>query len=173
MALQDGWTRCPRCTGELTRAADDKALVCAACGSRYYAHSNPTANAIVTDAAGRVLLGRRARPPDEGKWDVLGGFVDEGEHPEEALRRELREEAGVEVEPERFLGAFMDWYGSGEGTVSTLNLLWSARLVSGDPVAADDVAELRWFAPDALPGPEECAFDCVHPMLSAWRQQQA
>jgi hypothetical protein len=38
---------------------------------------------------------------------------------------------------------------------------------------ADDVAELRWFAPDELPPPEECAFDCVQAMLSAWRQQQA
>jgi ADP-ribose pyrophosphatase YjhB (NUDIX family) len=132
----------------------------------------PTANAIVVDAAGHVLLGRRAREPEQGKWDVLGGFVDEGEEPEAALRRELREETGLDVEPERFLGVWLDVYGEGDGAVSTLNLVWTARVAGGEMSPADDVAELAWFAPTELPPPEECAFDCVHAMLSAWRRQQ-
>jgi ADP-ribose pyrophosphatase YjhB (NUDIX family) len=132
----------------------------------------PTANAIVVDEAGRVLLGRRAREPEQGKWDVLGGFVNEGEPPVEALVRELAEESGLAVEADAFLGAWVDRYGDGEGAVSTLNLVWTARVKGGTMVAADDVAELRWFAVEDLPSPEECAFDCVHAMLSAWRQQQ-
>jgi 8-oxo-dGTP diphosphatase len=171
VGVQDGWRLCPRCGGALS-AVDDGALGCATCGSRYYAHSMPTANAIVVDA-GRVLLGRRAREPEQGKWDVLGGFVHEGEEPEAALRRELREETGLDVEAERFLGIWLDVYGEGEGAVSTLNLVWTARVTGGDMAPADDVAELRWFAPDELPAEDECAFACVWEMLSAWRQQQA
>jgi ADP-ribose pyrophosphatase YjhB (NUDIX family) len=172
MTIHDGWQFCPRCASDLEPGGDG-ALVCSACGSRYYAHSHPTANAIVVGPNGRVLLGRRAHEPEQGKWDVLGGFVHEGEQPEDALRRELREETGLDVEPVDYLGAFMDRYGSGPGAASTLNLLWTARVTGGEMAAADDVAELRWFAPDELPPPEQCAFDCVHPMLSAWRQQQA
>jgi ADP-ribose pyrophosphatase YjhB (NUDIX family) len=172
VGVQDGWRFCPRCAGSLA-PSDEGALACAACGSSYYAHSMPTANAIVVDEVGRVLLGRRAREPEQGKWDVLGGFVHEGEHPEVALRRELREETGLEVEPERFLGTWIDDYGAGEGAVSTLNLAWTARVLGGTMAAADDVAELRWFAEDELPAEDECAFHCVHAMLSAWRQQQA
>jgi ADP-ribose pyrophosphatase YjhB (NUDIX family) len=171
VGVHDGWRLCPRCGGALA-GADDGALACPDCGSTYYAHSMPTANAIVLDDAGRVLLGRRAREPEQGKWDVLGGFVHEGEEPEVALRRELREETGLDVEAGRFLGAWLDRYGEGEGAVSTLNLVWATRILGGELAPADDVAELRWFAVDELPPEEECAFDCVHAMLSAWRQQQ-
>ena len=73
--------------------------------------SAPAVSALVLDGAGRMLLGRRAHDPDVGLWDVLGGFVDEGEHPLDALRRELDEETGLEVEPGAFLGAFIDTYG--------------------------------------------------------------
>ena len=130
---------------------------------------------MVVDRDGRVLLGRRARPPYEGRWDLPGGFLDEAEHPLDALRRELREETGLEVEPEHFLGAWLDRYADEPDDAApwTLNLYWTARAVSGDARAADDVAELRWFGPDELPPDDEIAFANVVQVLRAWRQQQA
>lgn len=56
-----------------------------------------TAGAIVTDARGRVLLLKHRFRPGTA-WGMPGGFMEEGEQPEEALRRELREEIGLEVE---------------------------------------------------------------------------
>ena len=97
-----------------------------------------------------MLLARRAVEPELGKWDLPGGFLEEGEEPLAGLRRELREETGLEVEPLSFLGAWVDTYGDGEGAIATLNLYWLAR-AAGEPHAADDVAELRWFAADELP----------------------
>jgi len=44
--------------------------------------------------------------------------------------------------------------------------VWEASVVSGEPSPADDVSELRWFALDELPPPEECAFRWVAPFLS-------
>ena len=59
---------------------------------------------LALDAEGRVLLGRRAFEPHLGRWDLPGGFLDEEEHPRDCVRRELREEAGVEIEPLELLG---------------------------------------------------------------------
>ena len=81
------------------------------CGSTYYANSAPCVSALVEDDDGRVLLARRAVEPYRGLWDPLGGFLEEGEHPEDALRRELLEETGLRCEPVRFLGVWMDVYG--------------------------------------------------------------
>jgi ADP-ribose pyrophosphatase YjhB (NUDIX family) len=132
-----------------------------------YAHSDPTACAVVLEGD-RVLLARRAREPDRGKWDLPGGFLDEGEHPLESLRRELREEAGVEIEPLDFVGVWMDRYGDGDDAPWTLNLYWTARIVAGEPSPGDDVSELRWFALDDLPPDSELAFRNVSEALRSW-----
>jgi 8-oxo-dGTP pyrophosphatase MutT (NUDIX family) len=106
---------------------------CPACGFRNYASSKPTASAVCVDDEGRVLLSKRAIPPDEGRWDLPGGFLEEGEHPLDGVRRELREEAGVEIEPLELLGIWMDRYGGDGSAAATLNLYWTARIVSGEP----------------------------------------
>ena len=48
---------------------------------------------------GLVMLTRRAREPQAGWWDLPGGFLEPGEHPEAALIREVREELGVDYTP--------------------------------------------------------------------------
>jgi 8-oxo-dGTP diphosphatase len=170
VSVLDGWRYCPRCRAELlTRAGEAE---CPACGSVYYANPAPTASALVVDDAGRLLLARRAREPYLGLWDIPGGFLDEAEHPLEALRRELREETGLEVEPLDFFGAWMDVYGEGPGAQATLNLFWTARAGGGEPVPADDVDELAWFPPDELPPRGQIAFNQIASVLEAWRDQQ-
>ncbi len=171
MAFLHGWRYCPRCRAELD-LADGRAR-CPACGFAVYANSAPTANALVEDGEGRVLLARRAIDPERGKWDVIGGFLEENEHPLDGVRREVREETGLEIEPGDFVCATVDWYGDGPDAHATLNLTWTARILSGAPAPADDVAELRWFAPDELPGPEELAFERIPDVLAAWRSLRA
>ena len=134
-----------------------------------YANSHATASAVVRDEAGRILLGRRAGEPEAGKWDLPGGFLEEGEHPLHALLRELREETGLEIEPLELVAIELDVYGEGPEAPSTLNLYWTARPVSGEPEAADDVSELRWFAPEELPGDDELAFEVNSRVLARFR----
>lgn len=166
MGELDGWRTCPRCAARL--AAEDGAVRCTACGLVVYAKPAAAVCALLLDGEGRVLLARRAEEPAAGKWDIIGGFMDEFEQPLETLRRELREELGVEIEPLELVAAVADRYG--EGGNATLNLCWTARIASGEPTPSEELAELRWFEPDELPGPEEFAFRNCREILDSWRK---
>jgi len=133
---------------------------CPSCGFEQWANALPAVAALAVDADGRYLLARRAHEPDAGLWDTLGGFLEEDEHPVAGLRREVLEEAGVEIEVGEFVGAYPDRYGDGEGAPVALNLVWQVT-IRGDEVElvpADDVSELRWFTEGELPGDDELAF---------------
>jgi mutator protein MutT len=165
----DGWKHCPVCGAAVTPA--DGTVECRECGFVTYAHSMPTASALVDDGGGRVLLSRRAVDPFAGKWDVPGGFLEEGEHPMDCVRRELREEAGIGLVDLRLLGIWMDRYEYKQRLVATLNIYYAARAGDGVLEPADDVAELRWFAPDDVPA-EELAFGHIQEVLSVWRRHE-
>jgi ADP-ribose pyrophosphatase YjhB (NUDIX family) len=164
----DGWRFCPRCGSEVDR--EESRVSCPVCGFVYYAGSKPTACALCVDERGRALLARRADDPFRGRWDLPGGFLEEGEHPLDALRRELLEETGMEVEPLDFLGVWMDRYPYATHAVSTINLYWTARVLRGSPEPADDVSELAWFSVDELPGEGELAFH-IADVLRIWRDE--
>jgi ADP-ribose pyrophosphatase YjhB (NUDIX family) len=164
MGLLDGWHSCPRCGHKLERR-ERAHLACPSCGSEYYANSAPAVQGLL-ERDGRVLLAKRAIEPRLGYWDLPGGFLEEGEAPLDGLRRELREETGLDVEPGDWLGAFVDPYNN----YFVLGLTWIVH-AEGEPRAADDVAELAWFAPDELPG--EMAFASQQRVLQAWADRVA
>lgn len=98
---------------------------------------------------GRVLLARRGVEPFKGYWDVPGGFLEAGEHPEDGAIRELREETGLNIRLNGLLGMYMDRYGA-EGAW-TINIYYLAEVIDGTLCVMDDVAALEWFAPEDLP----------------------
>ena len=167
MSELEGWTFCPRCRNPLAGAG--ARLACPECDFVVYASSKPTAGALCVDNS-RVLLARRAVAPFQGFWDIPGGFLEEGEDPLDGVRRELKEETGLEIDPERFLGIWMDRYGGDSTAEATLNLFWTARVLSGEEQAADDVDDLRWFERNQLPEADELAFENVPLVLAAWQQ---
>lgn len=170
MGELEGWKHCPVCATPVTPQSGE--VRCPECGFVTYAHSMPTASAVVDDGEGRVLMARRARDPFAGSWDLPGGFLEEGEHPLACLRRELREEAGIDLVDERLLGIWMDQYEYKRRLVATLNVYYTARVGGGTLEPADDVAELRWFAPDDVPD-GELAFGHIPAVLSAWRGNES
>ncbi|MFA5134231.1 MAG: NUDIX hydrolase [Patescibacteria group bacterium] len=143
---------CPVCGGELWVKGLDHGvrLVCAACGFIFYQNSKPTASAIITNGAGQVLLAKRAREPRLGFWDLPGGFLEDGEDPQAGVRREIREELGIDIDIIKIIGIYIDSYGHGS-TVHTLNIDYACTVRSGLLRPMDDVAEVRWFSPDAIP----------------------
>ena len=108
-----------------------------------------TATALVV-REGRALLGRRTSTVRfAGMWDAFGGHLEPGESPEDALRRELREELGIRVDAARFLKVYEDVDPtSGETFRHHLFLVtgWG-----GEPrIANEEHAEVRWFRPDEV-----------------------
>lgn len=169
MGILDGWRFCPRCA--TPTEPREESVACPSCGFVAWANSVPAVQALV-ELDGRLLLARRALDPGRGLCDLPGGFLREGEHPLDGLRRELHEETGLEVEPGEFRGAWLDPY---DGRF-VLGLTWDATVLSGEPRPADDVAELWWAEPDELPAPEAFAFPSHPQVVSLWaarRQQHA
>lgn len=166
-----GWRWCPRCRAELEHgrpqgeAAD--VLHCPACGLVVYDNPAPTASALVV-RDGRLMLTRRARPPEQGLWDVPGGFIDPLEHPQDAVRRELREETGLDIEVGPLTGIYTDVYG--EGGVATLNLYYAATVTGGTEQPADDVSEIGWFPLGDVPL-DEIAFENGRRAISEFVQK--
>jgi ADP-ribose pyrophosphatase YjhB (NUDIX family) len=166
VAILAGWRFCPRCRAELEHLG--ARVECSGCGFVRYANPLPAVAALIVDEEGRLLLGRRAFEPDVGRWDTIGGFLEEGEDAFEALHREVLEETGLVVEVRGFVGAFSDRYGSGDDAPTALNLVFEARLVSGNPLPADDVSEVAWFTRDSLPTGDELAFRWIARALAQW-----
>lgn len=131
---------------------------CPACG--YIHFDNPRVAAVVFVAEGeRVLLVKRNVAPEKGRWALAAGFVELGEPPEAAARREMKEETGLDVVIERMLEL------SFNADDKVIVILYQARAVGGVLAAADDVEDARWFTRDELP---ELAFESTRRTLKAW-----
>lgn len=108
-----------------------------------------SAGALLT-SDGRVLLVRRAYPPHD--WVMPGGNADADESPTDTFRREVREETGLDVEPERLTGVYyQDDHRAGE----FIHFVFVARLPDDPQVQTDpaEVSDWSLFAPDDLPEP--------------------
>jgi len=125
-----------------------------------YAYPRPmvTVDAVVfetRDGRPHVLLIRRGRPPFEGCWALPGGFIDIDEPLEDAVKRELAEETGIEARDVLQIGAFGDPDRDPRGR--TIGVAYLVRSFSpATPAAGDDAAEARWWPLDGLP---RLAFD--------------
>ena len=156
---------CQTCGGPTAeREVDGRARpVCARCGAVTYLDPKLAA-AVVVERAGRVLLGRRGPGTREaGKWSFPAGFVERGERVEDAAVREAKEEVGLAVA----LGPLLGLYSAPGETVV---LAVYAATASGDPVAGDDLVEVGWFLPDALP---DLAFPHDARILADWRAHRS
>jgi 8-oxo-dGTP diphosphatase len=98
---------------------------------------------------GKVLLVRRGKEPRRGLWSIPGGAQETGETLTEALARELREEAGIEVEVTGLLDALDSIVRDGEGRARYHYTLvdFAAEWRSGEARAGADAIEVGWFTP--------------------------
>jgi NAD+ diphosphatase len=138
-------THCPRCGTPTVVTGAGATRRCPADGSMHFPRVDPAVIVLVTDDHDRALLGRQAAWP-VGRFSTLAGFVEPGESAEQAVVREVAEEAGVDV--------------TGVTLVGTQPWPFPSSLMLGAVATAgpeqqprpdgDELAEVRWFSRDEL-----------------------
>jgi len=122
-----------------------RAKVCPSCAHTVWPRIAPCVITLVHDAAGRLLLTRKAEWP-AGRYGLVAGFVEPGESLEEAVRRECLEETGVRVGAVQYRGS-QPWPFPHQLMVGFWAEAASTEITPGD----GELEEASWFAPDALP----------------------
>jgi ADP-ribose pyrophosphatase YjhB (NUDIX family) len=103
---------------------------------------------------GKVLVVRRARKPAFGLYTMPGGVVEAGESLIDAIKREVREETGMTIEPVALAGHREVIARDDKGAVERhfVILCFAARWLGGEPTLNDELDDARWLAPTALAG---------------------
>ena len=160
---------CPECGKDVRVQYEGpfRRYVCTSCKAVQYDNPRPCVTALIV-RGGQILFSKRSIEPGKGKWDLVGGFMEAGEHPLKTLQREVSEELGVGIEEAELLGFFPDVYGEGGATV--LNIAYVCR-IDGEPrTRSDEFDEIGWFPLSDLP--EDCAFGSIPDMLREYASSQ-
>ncbi|MDJ0878020.1 MAG: NAD(+) diphosphatase [Halieaceae bacterium] len=142
------WARdnrfCGRCGETMDYHTSERARTCAPCEMSIYPSIAPCIITLVSRGE-ELLLARNANFPGE-MFSTLAGFIEVGESVEDCLRREVKEEVGVDVGEMRYFGS-QPW-----PFPNQLMLGFFAEYSGGDIVCEDEeIAEAHWFRPDDLP----------------------
>ncbi len=136
---------CPACGAPLQIQASGHRLACsrAECGRLHFPRTD-AAIIVIVDHQGACLLGRQAHW-EPGRYSTLAGFVEPGESLEDAVRREVAEEAGVTVGPVR--------YHSSQPWPMPASLMLGFSATALDPAITlrdEELEDARWFSPQQL-----------------------
>jgi NAD+ diphosphatase len=134
---------CAQCGAPTTMASAGWKRQCPQCGASHFPRTDPVVIMLAIRGE-RALLGRNRRRPG-GRFSCLAGFVEPGETPEEAVRREVREESGVRCGRVRYLAA-QPW-----PFPSSLMMGFLAEALTEEIVVdAEEIAEARWFTREEI-----------------------
>jgi len=108
----------------------------------------------IIEKDGNLLFGRKQNNlgPYPNSWHLIGGGINLGEESlNEAIKREIREEANIEVELLEKVDFDEDYEKDKHGEITHyVFLVFLARFVSGDLIAKDDIVELKWVPKEEL-----------------------
>jgi ADP-ribose pyrophosphatase YjhB (NUDIX family) len=150
---------CPRCAAACIPGKNP--LTCPACSFCYFFNPTCAAGAYVFDPQGRAIFIERAKEPAKGKFALPGGFIDIGETAEDALRREVREEVGLEIEGIAFLASYPNSYHYRDVHYPVCDFIFTAKAVRAESAQAlDGVSAFRWLRIEEI-DPTTLAFPSI------------
>jgi ADP-ribose pyrophosphatase YjhB (NUDIX family) len=120
---------------------------------RFPARPIPGVGALIIDGD-RILLVERGQEPFRGYWSLPGGAVETGERLEEALRREVREETGLEIAVVHLIEVFERIMPGADGRAEYHYILidYICRPTGGALQASDDASRAAWFTENEIGG---------------------
>lgn len=138
---------CPVCGSAHFEVNNFKSKKCRDCGFTYYANPCSATAAFIVNDNNELLVVRRAKEPAKGTLDLPGGFCDMYETVEEGMRREIKEETGLDVKNIEYLFSSPNVYMYSGMGVHTLDMDFLVRVHGGSVTvkAADDAAEALWI----------------------------
>jgi 8-oxo-dGTP diphosphatase len=153
---QDLAKHCPLCSAPLRAASvgGRARLCCERCEFVLYSNPACAAAGVVLNERAEVLLVQRAIEPYRGCWALPAGYQEIDEDPATTVAREVREEAGVEVEVEGLLDLL---FVCDDPRKPANVAVYLCRALGGVPRPGDEESAAAWFALDALP--EAIGFD--------------
>jgi NAD+ diphosphatase len=135
---------CPRCGAPTERIEGEWGRRCAQCRYEHYPHLHPAVIVLVEDGERALLTRKSGWAP--GRYALVAGFVDNGESLEAAVRREVKEEVGVDVTDIRYVGS-QNW-----PFPSQLMIGFVAAYAGGEiRTDSEELEDARWFPRDNLP----------------------
>ncbi len=160
---------CPYCaTPLMTRLMGGKSRrACPACGYVHFPDPKVGVGVLLVQA-GQILLVRRVMRPEQGKWSLPAGFLDQGEDPKETAVRETLEETGLQVAVTGLVDVYYNPPGQGGASIF---ILYRAQLLGGVLRPGDDADRAAFFSLDNLP---EIAFTSTADAIQrAWEGETA
>ena len=153
---------CPVCGHRTEAKPGDWGRKCPECGHVGYPHLSPATLILVQDGP-KILL---AQKPGWGtRWSILAGFVEPGESLEECVKREVKEEVGLDVEAVAYAGS-QPW-----PFPHQLMVGFTARYAGGNMrIEAAELERAAWFTRDTLPDLPP-ALSLSRQMIDAWAKQ--
>ena len=159
---------CPLCSAKVLKPHKQHAFYCPDCGLVFYLNVASAVVALIRDQQDRLLTAVRGQKPKQGMLDLPGGFADPGESAEEAIRREVLEELGVEATSLEYFGSEPNQYLYKGVRYATLDLAYVCGIDNPSAVKAqDDVQEILWLKPDEIEL-EKFAFQSVRRFISRY-----
>ena len=139
---------CPKCGSENFEIQNALSRHCSDCGFTYYQNPRASTAAFILNSKGELLIAKRAKEPAMGTLDLPGGFVDNAETAEQGMVREIKEETGLDIQPENieYLFSIPNVYHYSGMDIHTLDLFFLCKVDDVQTVAAaDDAADLAWL----------------------------
>ena len=138
---------CPVCGSSLFEESNEKSKRCRACGFELFMNPSAAAAAFIRNAEGELLVCVRRCPPAKGTLDLPGGFCVIGESGEEGVRREVKEETGLDVVETRYLFSCPNTYLYSGFNVRTLDLFYLCKVKDCSHVEPHDDAQAYHWLP--------------------------
>jgi 8-oxo-dGTP diphosphatase len=142
---------CPICGDELAPLASGPDRGRMGCRREHFVHyENPAVTAFaLVERDGRYLVLQRGQEPYRGRWELPGGFVEQGESPAEGVSREVFEETGLRVEVMSIIGAYTSRYG--DGGKWTVDVAFHCQAFPGDLSLSVESFDAKWVAVGQMP----------------------